>query len=230
MLSVRMPGATAAFAAIALLLVGTALSPVRAAASVVFGFAGPPGEHGVPAPWSFRRWSPVTGLGEYEATVRVVSRDGTAVLCVRSVRSGFIVGTNRAVDVAEMRAVQWSWSAEALPKGGSFRERATNDQALQVLFAFDGGKIVSYIWDTTGPVGATGSGLSWQDDVRVIVLQAGAANLGQWITEQRDIHADFRKLFNTEPPRLKGVAVQSNSQHTDSSGAGCVGPITMTGK
>jgi hypothetical protein len=215
---------------IATILLGPSARHAHASERVVFGFDGPAGEHGVPAPWSFRRWSPVTGLGEYEAVARVARHDGTPVLCVKSVRSGFLVGTSRAVDVAVFRAVSWSWRAAALPKGGSFRERATNDQALQVLFAFDGGKVVSYIWDTIGPVGATGSGLSWQDDVRVIVLQAGTAKLGLWVTEQRSLYDDYRKLFGTEPPPLKGPAVQSNSQHTDSSGAGCVGPITLIEK
>ena len=195
---------------------------------MVFGFEGPPGEHGVPAPWTFRRWAPVTGFGDYEATARVVRRDGVSVLCVKSVRSGFVVGTEREVDVSALRKVAWSWTAETLPKGGNFRERATNDQVLQLLFAFDGGKIVSYIWDSTGPVGATGSGLAWKNDVRVIVLQAGLTKPGMWIDESRDLFADFRRLFSEDPPRLKGVAVQSNSQKTDSSGAGCVGPITLT--
>jgi len=205
-------------------------NPGNAEERAVFSFDGPPGEHGVPAPWSFQRWAPVTGFGDYEATARVVRRDGVSVLCVKSVRSGFVVGTEREIDVSALREVAWSWSAETLPKGGSFRERSTNDQVLQILFAFEGGNIVSYVWESTGPVGATGSGLAWKNDVRVIVLQAGPAKVGTWITEQRNLYEDYRKLFGTEPPRLKGVAVQSNSQKTDSSGAGCVGPITLTRK
>jgi len=205
-------------------------NPGRADERAVFSFEGPPGKQGVPEPWSFRRWAPITGFGDYEATARVVRRDGVSVLCVKSVRSGFIVGTEREVDVSTLRDAAWSWSAETLPKGGNFRESATNDQALQIMFAFDGGKVVSYVWESTGAVGATGSGLSWQNDVRVIVLQAGLAKLGTWITEQRNLYEDYRKLFGAAPPRLKGVAVQTNSQKTDSAGAGCVGPITLTRK
>lgn len=207
-----------------------AANPGSADERVVFGFEGPPGKNGVPAPWSFRRWAPLTGFGDYEATARVVRRDGVSVLCVKSARSGFIVGTERPVDVSTLREVAWSWSAETLPTGGNFRDSATNDQALQIMFAFDGGKVVSYVWESTGQVGATGSGLSWQNDVRVIVLQAGLAKLGTWITEQRNLYEDFRDLFGAAPPRLKGVAVQTNSQKTESEGAGCVGPITLTRK
>ena len=195
---------------------------------VVLGFDGPPGDQGVPAPWSFRRWWPIASFSrDYEAAARVVRQGETPILCVKSVRSGLLVGTKREIDVAVLREATWGWSAETLPKGGNFRERSTNDQVLQVQFAFDGGKVLSYVWDTTGPVDATGSGLSWQDDVQVIVLEAGAAKLGQWLTESRNLYADYRKIFGTEPGRILGVAIQSNSQHTESSGAGCVGPITL---
>lgn len=213
-----------------LLCLVTLPQTLQADGRVVFGFDGPPGDNGVPAPWSFRRWSPTLGFGSFEAIAKVDKKDGTPVLCVKSVRSGFIVGTKRDMDASTLREVTWSWRAETLPKDGSFRERATNDQALQVLFTFDGGKVLSYVWDTTGPVGATGSGLAWENDVQVMVLEAGSAKLGQWVTERRNLHEDYRKLFGATPKQLQGVAVQSNSQHTDSSGAGCVGPITLTGK
>lgn len=211
-------------------LLGVGAGAARAQQPVVFDFAGVPGADGVPPPWTFKRWSPVMGFGSFEATARIGQNHGKPVLCVKSVRSGFTVLAERQIDVTKFREVSWTWRAETLPKGGSFKARDTNDQALQVLFAFDGGKVVGYIWDTTGPVGATGSGLSWENDVQVIVVQAGAAKLGQWITERRDLYEDFRKLFGAEPPRLRGVGVQSNSQHTESSGAGCVGPITLGAK
>jgi hypothetical protein len=211
------------------LLLGV-VSTARAREPIVFGFAGTPGADGVPPPWKFKRWSPVMGFGSFEASARIAQNDGKPVLCVKSVDSGFVVMVERKTEVGGLREVSWSWRAETLPKGGSFKARDTNDQALQVLFAFEGGKVVSYVWDTTGPVDATGSGLSWENDVQVIVLEAGASKLGQWVTERRNLHDDFRKLFGTEPSALKGVGVQSNSQHTQSSGAGCVGPILLGAK
>jgi len=197
-------------------------------ASVVFDFAGTPAQDGVPPPWSYRRWSPVVSLGDYVAEARVVEHAGQKVLRVTSHDSGFLVGRKLQVDVGILRHVTWGWLAETLPAGASFTKRATNDQALQLLFGFAGGKVVGYLWDTRGPVGATGSGLSWREDVRVIVLQAGPANLGRWLTEERDLYQDFVTLFGQPPPSLVGVAVQSNSQHTGTHGAGLVGPIRLS--
>lgn len=213
----------------AVLLAALALAPRAAVAQdrVVFGFDGAPGEAGVPRPWRFRKWAPLVGW-DYEATARVDQDGGRKVLYVKSVRSGFIVGTEREVDVASLKNVSWSWKAETLPRGGSFKRRGTNDQALQILLGFDGGKVLGYVWDSTGSPGASGSGLAFREDVRVIVLEAGPAKVGTWVAEKRDVVADFTRLFGAAPPRMKGVAIQSNSQHTGTTGSGWVGPITFS--
>jgi hypothetical protein len=195
---------------------------------ITFDFNGSKIQNGVPSPWQFRKWAPLIGLGGFEATARVEEQAGKNVLFVKSVNAGFIVGAKRDVDASQYRFASWSWKAQTLPTGGSFKRRATNDQALQVLFGFDGGKVLGYIWDSTGREGAQGSGLAFREDVRVIVLRAGPSKVGQWIDERRNIYDDFRTLFETDPPQMKGVAIQSNSQHTSSTGSGWVGPIILT--
>jgi hypothetical protein len=210
------------------LLLALTLAPARAAAPVVFDFEGPLTSAGLPAAWNLKRWSPVVPIGDFVATAAVEGPVGQRVLRVVSERSGLMVGTERPLVLGSHRKVSWSWRVEALPAGASFRARATNDQALQLLFGFEGGEVVGYIWDSTGQVGASGSGLSFQEDVRVIVLRAGPADLGRWVREERDLVRDFEVLFGHAPPRLMGVAVQSNSQHTGSRGEGLVGAIRLS--
>jgi len=195
---------------------------------ISFHFDGKNLTDGVPAPWRFNKWAPLVGLGGYEATARVEDQDGQKVLYVKCVEAGFLVGAKRRVDPAQHPWASWRWKAQTLPTGGSFKQRSTNDQALQVLFGFEGGKVLGYIWDSTGTPGASGSGLAFREDVRVIVLQAGTAKLGQWVDERRNLVEDYRRLFKEAPASLEGVAIQSNSQHTGSTGAGWVGPITLS--
>ncbi len=207
--------------------------PALAQDSVLLGFAGTTGSDGVPAPWTFERWAPVVGFGTHTARARVVSASGEGapagpVLQVECASAGFIVGSERSQDLTLHRWASWSWRADTLPSGASFRARDTNDQVLQLLFGFEGGEVLGYIWDSTGSVGATGSGLSWREDVRVIVLQAGAANQGRWVRERRDVLADFETLFGHAPGAMKGLAVQSNCQHTESSGLGTISAIELS--
>lgn len=203
--------------------------PLAAGDSVVIGFSGALGENGLPASWSLKRWAPVLTAGsDFEAIGRVDDSSGRRALFIKAVKAGLTVGTRRAVDVNHYRYASWSWKAQELPTNASFRSRSTNDQALQLLFGFEGGKAVGYIWDSTGSPGASGSGLSWQEDVRVIVLQAGPGKLGQWVSERVDLLADYRKLFGQEPSTLGGIGLQCNSQHTASTASGYLGTITLS--
>ena len=204
-----------------------AAGPASAADRVRLGFAGKLGGDGLPSGWDFNRWSPMMGLGDFVAEAKVVTDGGRKVLSVRSVDAGFLVGTKRKVDVAKQPWASWRWKALKLPTGASFRQRSTNDQALQLLFGFDGGKVLGYIWDSSGKPGASGSGLSWREDVRVVVLQAGPSKVGRWVSERRNLRDDYAKLFGEAPPRLEGVAIQCNSQHTESEGHGLIGEIVL---
>ncbi|MCG6551265.1 MAG: DUF3047 domain-containing protein [Candidatus Magnetominusculus sp. LBB02] len=47
--------------------------------------------------------------------------------------------------------VSWEWKALRLPKSGDVRMRECNDQALQLLIAFESGKVISYVWDSNAP-------------------------------------------------------------------------------
>lgn len=210
------------------LLLCAAPAVAQAQDRISFNFDSRTVRDGIPSPWQFRKWAPLIGLGGYEATARVEKQAGKNVLYLKAVEAGFIVGAKRDVDASQYRYASWSWKAKTLPTGGNFRQRSTNDQALQVLFGFEGGKVLGYIWDSTGRPGASGSGLAFREDVRVIVLEAGASKVGRWVSERRNIYEDFQKLFKTTPPTLKGVAIQSNSQHTESTAIGWVGAITLS--
>jgi len=216
----------------ALLVAGLFTLPALAQDQLTLGFEGAAVVDGLPAPWKFERWSPMVGFGDYTAKASVVAASGAGapggkVLQLECHEAGFIVGSERSIDVNSQRWASWAWRADTLPTGASFRARDTNDQALQLLFGFEDGKILGYIWDSTGSPGATGSGLSWREDVRVMVLQAGPAKLGQWVEQRRDLVADYQALFGEAPGQLVGVALQSNCQHTESRGHGFVGPIRL---
>ena len=48
----------------------------------------------------------------------------------------------------------------------------------------------------------------------MIVLQSGAANANRWMSESRDINADFREAFGFDAPAVTGVAVGNDTDNT----------------
>ena len=79
-------------------------------------------------------------------------------LHLKSVHASF--GLERKVDVApsQMPYLTWHWKVTQLPSGGDFRHTTTDDQAAQVLVAFDDSRIITYIWDSSAPKGTATTG------------------------------------------------------------------------
>ena len=55
-------------------------------------------------------------------------------------------------------------------------------------------------------------------DIKAVVVRSGPFETGKWITEIRNTFEDYKKLFGRPPPRIAGVRLQINSQHTETSG------------
>ena len=91
-----------------------------------------------------------------------------------------------------------------LPKDANSCKKATDDQAGQIFVLWPRfpqevrSRIIGYVWDTTQPVGtickSEKTGM-----VTYIVVHSGPADLNRWITEQRNVVDDFKKVYGEAP-------------------------------
>jgi Protein of unknown function (DUF3047) len=87
-----------------------------------------------------------------------------------------------------------------------------------------------YVWDHLSPAGSEFPN-AFTHRLRFIVLDSGEKQLGQWITHERDIAADFQRAFGHETdvmPPLIGVAVGADSDNTQSASLAYLSDITLT--
>jgi hypothetical protein len=148
-----------------------------------------------------------------------VMRDGDIpALHMKSVDSSFSLQGKVHVDVKRYPFLSWKWKVTQLPKGGDFRRPKTDDQAAQLFIAFTKAKAIVYIWDATAPQGLmeSTSPVPFMT-VKVVVVRSGPAELGKWIAETRNVYEDYKKFYGDEPPVVKGMRFQINSQHTRTS-------------
>jgi hypothetical protein len=157
-----------------------------------------------------------------------VCEDGPSCLHLKSVRASFALEHRVDVDPSEMPFLTWRWKVAQLPPGGDFRRASTDDQAAQVLVAFDDKRILTYIWDTSAPKGAMQSA-SNIPLVRIfaVVCQSGAAEANKWVAETRNVAADFERAYGKPAPRVKGLRLQINSQHTASTAESYFGEVAF---
>jgi len=200
---------------------GTEAAPPGAA---VFDFAGPVNAQGIPAPWELK-------VKSGKAQVAIVEDTQTKALHLPCREASFAVEQATNAEVQRAPVLTWLWKAVRLPPRGDVRSGKTDDQALQLLLAFDGKKVLSYVWGTQAPVGTVvDDSIGWPVNVtlKVLVVQSGEADVGRWVTMTRNVVDDYRRFFQEEPGPLKGIRVQSNCQHTDAEAEGYMGPIHLS--
>jgi hypothetical protein len=118
-----------------------------------------------------------------------------------------------------------------LPKGGDARKSATDDEAAQIYVTFPRfptavrSRIISYIWDTSAPVGSIfksqKTGL-----VTYVVVRSGSDDLGKWMTESRNVLEDFKKIYGETPGEDVGaISLAIDSNDTSSTAESFFGEI-----
>jgi hypothetical protein len=185
----------------------------------------PEGKTGIPDGWKGQNW----GSPKYD--FRIVTQSGRKAIHLKSVNDSSTISKEVKVDVKTWPILEWSWHAVTLPKGGDARKSATDDEAAQIYVTFPRfpaavrSRIISYIWDTTAPVGSVfkseKTGL-----VTYIVVRSGPTDLGKWLTESRNVLDDYKKINGEAPGEDVGaISIAIDSNDTNSTAEAYFGEI-----
>ena len=185
----------------------------------------PDGKTGIPDGWKGQNW----GSPKYD--FRIATQGGRKGIHLKSANDSSTISKEVKVDVKTWPIVQWSWQVVTLPKGGDARKSATDDEAAQIYVTFPRfpsavrSRIISYIWDTTAPVGSIfkseKTGL-----VTYVVVRSGPADLGKWLTESRNVLEDYKKIYGEAPAEDVGaISISIDSNDTSSTAESYFGEI-----
>ncbi len=156
--------------------------------------------------------------------------DGSCIH-LKSVRSSFSLERGVDVDPYENRYLTWRWKVTELPPGADFRHASTDDQAAQLLVAFADRHVLSYIWDSTAPKGTMQNASSIPlVHIFAVVCESGTADANHWVSESRDVAADYERAYGKPAPHVKGLRVQINSQHTGTVAESYFGEVIFRNK
>lgn len=121
--------------------------------------------------------------------------------------------------------IRWKWRAEKFPVKSapeSLEAPGENDFAGRVYVIFPAmfilnSNVIEYIWAEKLPVGSTGTS-PYSKNIKLMVLESGPVKEGKFISEERDVAADYIKLFGKPPQHNIGaVAFMTNAEHTRTS-------------
>jgi hypothetical protein len=181
-----------------------------------------PSEDNVPEGWK---------LEEKTGTPKISLDKAGAFIYLQSDNTSFGLRKEMEFDLKDYPYLNWKWKVTRLPEKGDFLNKATDDQAAQIYVLFPrfpaklNTELVGYLWESKAKnKGKEGESPAWSKS-RVIVLQAGSEKLNQWVQEKRNVYEDYKMLFKKEPPKVGGVALYINTQHTHGQAESYFGPI-----
>ena len=176
-------------------------------------FSGGQSAEGIPEGWKLEKKA-----GEPE--IKVEKSGDNVFIHFRSNNSSYGLKKEMDFDLKDYPYLNWKWKVTRLPKRGDFLKKETDDQAAQVYVLFPrfpvdlNTEFVGYLWESNPKnKGKEGESPAWSKS-KVIVLQAGPEKLNQWVQEKRNIYEDYKRLFSKEPPKVGGVTLYINTQHT----------------
>lgn len=122
-------------------------------------------------------------------------------------------------DIRKHPGLSWDWRALQLPENAREDDERLNDSgaALYVIFKMEGllirrPKTIKYVYSSTLPVGTQVS----YGKLKVLVVASALDGIGNWVHIERDVQADYRRLFDDDPPtRPLSIRLWSDSDNTD---------------
>ena len=216
------------------LVTGSGVARVRATAQhgevLVEDWSGqPPGGRGVPPGW--KTYETPGGRPAYDFSV--VVDDGRRALRLRSRDEHSTIARALTVDLDATPVLEWSWKIITLPPGADVRKRETSDLTahLYVVWArFPAAlrsRLIGYVWETTAPAGTIEKSRK-TGTTTFVILHSGTPETGRWITERRDVRADYIQIFGEAPERPSALALSIDTNDTHAMAEGLIGRIVFT--
>ena len=185
-----------------------------------------------------RGWEPLTIPMQAPGRFSLVTDTDVTVLRSEAIATAKMLGYKLRFDPASRALLTWRWKVDHVLAKADLETRADHDFAARVYVFFDvpleslsftartkirlarfiyGPELpnatLCYVWDNKHIVG-TSVWSAYSDRVRIIVLESGPEKTGQWVTETRDIAADFKAAFGHDAPAVTGIAIGNDTDQT----------------
>jgi hypothetical protein len=158
-------------------------------------------------------------------------------LKARTKDRGSIIAKSCSYSLKEFPIITWRWRALLFPEGADERYKRSGDSVAGIYIIFPsiinpgnfanklGFKLpvpdrlkpecIKYVWSASLPIG-TVIDSPYATKTKIVVLQNATSPLNTWVTEEVNVYADYRRLFNKEPDEVKAVGILTDADDTSS--------------
>lgn len=165
---------------------------------------------------------PMRGTTDY----RIALKDGRVAIQAIGRNSASALMRRVSVDPYRCPVIEWSWYVARIQKNADIRIKDREDVAASIFLLFGDPGFLSnpqpvptlrYVWTNgTVPVETVVDNPYLQGVVRSIVVESGTGRIGRWVTERRNVLADFRRAFGREPNEaIHAIALFTDNDQTE---------------
>jgi len=157
----------------------------------------------------------------------LVVDEGRTVLRARANASTSGLAREIMVDPRRTPILAWHWKVMNLIAKSDMATKDGDDFPARLYVTFDDPRrSLCYVWDARRPVGTVAAN-AYSDRVQMVVAASGAAQLGRWVTLERDWTADYRRAFGGEATPADGVVVSADTDNTGESAESYFGDVVF---
>ncbi|MCG2595493.1 DUF3047 domain-containing protein [Ramlibacter sp. XY19] len=200
---------------------------------------------------SWQPWSHQSLPGKTPTLFKNVRMDGRDAIAVDAKSSASMLRHNLRVEPSELGRLRFSWKVPALMEDADLATREKDDAPVRLVLVFEGDRsrfsardaalselarlltgeelpyaTLMYVWCNRREAGTVITSPR-TDRIRKFVVESGAAHLNEWRDYERDIRADYQRVFGEAPGALVGMAIMTDSDNTHSRARAWYGPVSV---
>ena len=149
--------------------------------------------------------------------------------------SASIVERTVELDMQRSPQISWQWRVDERHESADIRIKGKDDMAAALIFVFGKPSLINrpktliYVWANDAVEQGDFIDSPRTDKIKYVVLRAGETPLGDWMSETRNIAADFETAFGEPAPRYaRRLCFFTDGDQTGERATAYYGPVSAT--
>lgn len=149
---------------------------------------------------------------------RIVEKDGYPVLHAQSNGSASALIYRNDIDPGLFPKIRWRWKIDRVLKDGHAGIKSTDDYPARIYVIFDSwlpnyARSINYIWASRLERNAVVVSPYYRRSI-MLAVESGNQKAGDWVVQERNLLEDYQRVFGGKIPRIKAVAVMTDTDDT----------------
>lgn len=155
---------------------------------------------------------------------------GTVLQAVSNATAS-VYGKRVQIDLTQTPYINWQWKIDNRLEGLDETTKSGDDFAARIYLVKKAGlfgrksRAVNYVWSSNKQQGSQWHNAFKPKNSRTIAIRGVAHPIGQWVTEKRNVAADFVQLYGVKIDQVDAVVIMSDTDNSGLSASASYGDI-----